>query len=235
MTGLTRRYLNEMREALEDATAAKQLAIEVGHHRSEMYSTNFTAEFLLDMGRTKEAIVASSRAMEITYLTGNERFRAYAMNQLARGLMANGDQDEAMKTLNNAIGISRKVGMTFVGPRLLGTLSICSKDNHIRRAALKEGNEILESGCHAHNQLWFLRDAIDSSLISDNRKSALKYSNWLESITEQEPLPWANYFIKRARAIVRYRQNPNEQTNTEELTRLTNLAKDVGFATHTMS
>ncbi len=235
MTGLTRRYLNEIREALEDATAAKQLAVEVGHHRSEMYSTNFTAEFLLDMGRTKEAIVASSRAIELTHLTGNERFRAYTMNQLARGLMVNGDKDEAMKTLNNAIGISRKVGMAFVGPRLLGTLSICSKDDQICKAALKEGSAILKSGCHAHNQLWFLRDAIDSSLISDDRKSALKYSNWLESITEQEPLPWANYFIERARAIVRHRQNPDEQTNTEELTRLTNLAKEVGFAAHTMS
>ena len=234
MTGLTRRYLNEMQEALDDTLAAKQLAIEVGHHRSEMYSTNFTAEFLLDMGQVDEALKASSRALELTFLTGNERFRAYVMNQQARGLMVSGDREEALNVLSEAIAISRKVGMFFVGPRLLGTLSICSKDEDARKVALKEGTKILESGCHAHNRLWFLRDAIESTLNSDERDLVLKYSDWLENITEQEPLPWSNYFIERGRAIVRYRSVPNDVANKNEIIRLKNLANDAGFSSHAM-
>lgn len=234
MTGLTRRYLNEMQEALDDTLAAKQLAIEVGHHRSEMYSTNFAAEFLLDMGQEEEALKESLRALELTYLTGNERFRAYVMNQQARGLMVSGNRAEALNVLSEAISISRKVGMSFVGPRLLGTISICSIDEDARKAALKEGGQILESGCHAHNRLWFLRDAIESSLISDNRELVLKYSDWLEKITEQEPLPWSNYFIERGRAIVRYRSVPNDETNKEKITQLKKMAKDVGFSSHAM-
>ena len=235
MTGLTRRYLNEMREGLNDIRDAKTLAVEVGHHRSEMYSTNFTAEFLLDMGHVDEALKASSRALELTFLTGNERFRAYVMNQQARGLMVSGNEEEALDVLNKAIVISRKVGMSFVGPRLLGTLSICSKDEDTRKAALQEGTQILKSGCHAHNRLWFLRDAIESTLNSDKRDLVLKYSNWLENITEQEPLPWANYFIERGRAIVRYRFVPDDTANKEEMTRLTNLADEVGFSSFPMS
>ena len=235
MTGLTRRYLNEMREALDDVLTAKQLAIEVGHRRSEMYSTNFAAEFLLDMGRVDEAIDASTRTVEVTHLTGNERFRAYAMNQLARGLMASGEHEKAIEILEEGIQISRQVGMSFVGPRLLGTLSICSKKREVQRSALEEGSKILRSGCHAHNQLWFLRDAIESALISDERELAVEYSDWLEKITEREPLPWSNYFIGRARAIVRHRQDPKDRAGITSLTQLTKLAKEVGFAEHSMS
>ncbi len=230
MTGLTRRYLNEMREGLDDIRDAKTLAVEVGHHRSEMYSTNFIAEFLLDMGQVDEALEASSRALELTFVTGNERFRAYVMNQQARGLMESGDEEEALNVLDKAIVISRKVGMSFVGPRLLGTLSICSKDEDIRKAALKEGGQILKSGCHAHNRLWFLRDAIESSLKSDERDLVMKYADWLKTITEPEPLPWADYFIGRAKAIVRHRSVPNDPLNREEIIRLEKLADDVGFS-----
>lgn len=235
MTGLTRRYLNEMQQALEDAIAAKQLAIEVGHHRSEMYSTNFIAEFLLDMGKVDEAIEASSRAVEITFLTGNERFRAYAMNQLARGYLMSGKPNRALEVLDEAINISRKVGMSFVGPRLLGTLSICPTDDEQRKAAVKEGVGILRSGCHAHNQLWFLRDAIESALISDERKSVIQYTDWLERITLREPLPWSNYFIERGRVLVRHRHNPKNSKYTKEIDRLTKMAEGVGFSSHSMS
>ena len=235
MTGLTRRYLNEMREALDDVLAAKQLAIEVGHRRSEMYSTNFTAEFLLDMGRVQEALEASSRALELTFLTDNERFRAYVMNQQARGLMVSGDEEKALDVLREALTISKTIGMSFVGPRLLGTLSLCAKDEETCEKALIEGSEILKTGCHAHNQLWFLRDAIESTLNSNNRDLVEKYSNWLEKITTKEPLPWAQYFIDRARAILCYRASPNDPANTKEITRLKNLGDSVGFSTASMS
>ena len=235
MTGLTRRYLNEIQEALDDTLAAKQLAIEVGHHRSEMYSTNFSAEFLLDMGQVDEALKESLRALELTHLTRNERFQAYVMNQQARGLMVSGNRVEALNVLSEAIAICRKVGMSFVGPRLLGTFSICSMDEDACKAALKEGDQILVSGCHAHNRLWFLRDAIEFSLITDNRELVLKYCDWLKKITEQEPLPWANYFLERGRAIVRYRSVPNDETNNNNIIQLKKLAKDVGFSSHTMA
>ena len=157
------------------------------------------------------------------------------MNQLARGLMASGDRQKAIEILEEGIQISRKVGMAFVGPRLLGTLSICSKNREVQRSALEEGSKILRSGCHAHNQLWFLRDAIESALMWDERELAVEYSDWLEKITGTEPLPWANYFIERARAIVHHRHDPMDQEHRSALTRLTNLAKNVGFATHSMS
>ncbi len=76
MTGLTRRYLNEMKSGLEDILTAQKLAKDVGHHRCEMYSTNFAAEFLLEMGELDEALNASNRAVELTFMTQNERFRA---------------------------------------------------------------------------------------------------------------------------------------------------------------
>ena len=187
------------------------------------------------MGRVDEAIDASTRTLEITHLTGNQRFRAYAMNQLARGLMASGDHEKAIEILEKGIQISRQVGMSFVGPRLLGTLSICSKKREVQRSALEEGSKILRSGCHAHNQLWFLRDAIESALISDERELAMEYSDWLEKITGKEPLPWSNYFIERARAIVGHRHDPADQAHRSALSRLTNLAEKVGFAEHSMS
>jgi len=149
--------------------------------------------------------------------------------------MVSGARKEALDILSEAISISRKVGMSFVGPRLLGTFSVCSIDEDARKAALKEGSQILKSGCHAHNRLWFLRDAIESSLISDNRELVLKYSDWLEKITEKEPLPWSKYFIERGRAIVRLRSAPDDGENKQKIIHLMKVAKNVGFSSHEMT
>ena len=234
MTGLTRRYLNEMKSGLEDILTAQKLAKDVGHHRCEMYSTNFAAEFLLEMGELDEALNASNRAVELTFMTQNERFRAYAMNQKARCLMELGNAKEALELLDEAIKISRKVGMPFVGPRLLGTLAVCTDDKFTRKDALTEGFDILRDGCHAHNQLWFLRDAIEASLHTNDSTAVLQYANHLELITTREPLAWATYFIERARAIIGSRTEPTNSDNIKELVRLENIAKKVGFANTTM-
>jgi hypothetical protein len=58
----------------------------------------------------------------------------------------------------------------------------------------------------------------------------MEYADWLKIITEPEPLPWADYFIGRAKAIVRHRSVPNDPLNKEEIIRLENLADDVGFS-----
>ena len=234
MTGLTRRYLNEMKSGLEDILTAQKLAKDVGHHRCEMYSTNFAAEFLLDMGEVDEALNASTRAVELTFMTQNERFRAYAMNQKARCLMELGKKQDGLELLDNAIRISRKVGMPFVGPRLLGTLAVSTDDRSVRRDALTEGFDILKNGCHAHNQLWFLRDAIEASLRSDDRDAALNFADYLALITIKEPLAWATYFIERAHAIINARTGSASPDNVNELIRLEQIAKNVGFANTTM-
>ena len=234
MTGLTRRYLNEMKAGLDDILSAQKLARDVGHHRCEMYSTNFVAEFLLDMGDVDAALSASNRALELTFMTQNERFRAYVMNQQARGLMELGNKAEALKVLEKAVQISRKVGMSFVGPRLLGTLALCTEEEKIHSAALKEGFNILNTGCHAHNQLWFLRDAIESCLRTNQTAKALKYADHMETITTGEPLAWAKYFIERARAIVHSKTNPKDPTNEKEFVRLEQIAKNAGFSQATV-
>jgi len=223
-----------MKAGLEDILSAQKLARDVGHHRCEMYSTNFVAEFLLDMGDVEAALTASNRALELTFMTQNERFRAYVMNQKARGLMELGNKTEALKVLEQAVQISRKVGMSFVGPRLLGTLALCTEEEKIHSAALQEGFGILNTGCHAHNQLWFLRDAIESCLRTNQTSEALKYADHMESITTGEPLAWANYFIERARAIVHSKTNPKDPTNEKEFARLEQIAKNAGFSQPTM-
>ena len=182
------------------------------------------------MGYVDEALKASNRALELTHMTQNERFRAYVMNQKARGIMVLGKKTQALALLDEAIKISRKVGMPFVGPRLLGTLSICTEDEEVRSNAIREGFSILKTGCHAHNQLWFLRDAIESSLQVNKDAEALNYARHLESITMVEPLAWAKYFIERARAIVNANTTPNSPDIKQEFLRLNKVADSAGFA-----
>ena len=145
-----------------------------------------------------------------------------------------GNQAKALQVLEEAIQMSREIGMPFVGPRLLGTLSLCSESLEVQTSALQEGFSILKSGCHAHNQLWFLRDAIENSLRTKRDSDALMYADYLEHITNREPLAWANYFIKRARLMVHSKLEPKDPTTEKEFVRLEQIAKHAGFSIPTI-
>src|SRR3546814_7615934 len=112
-------------------------------------------------------------------------------------LRAGGRRSEAVDLLWRACAISRKTGITFVGPWIRGHLAVTTGDPATRREALAEGEEILRKGSVGHSHLWFHRYAIEASLGAGEWDCVERHAEALESYTAPEPLPWAAFFIDR--------------------------------------
>jgi hypothetical protein len=87
---------------------------------------------------------------------------------------------------------------------VLGGLALATAGGDERRAALVEAEALLAAGSLGHNHLLFYRDAIDSALGAGEWSEAERYAAALEAYTQPEPLPWADFFSVRGRALAAF-------------------------------
>ena len=76
---------------------------------------------------------------------------------------AEGRPDEAIKTLESALEMSGEVGHGFAGPRIVGEMARNLVETEAKRAALAQGERMLEAGSVSHNHFFFYPDAIEVS------------------------------------------------------------------------
>ena len=98
-----------------------------------------------------------------------------------------------------AAGICRDTGMGFCGPGVLGVLALASESIEDRDKALAEGQAILDKGCLGHNFYWFHRDAMEAYLESRDWDGAERHAEALATFMAEDPLPYAVFYIERAR------------------------------------
>ncbi|MEX3819948.1 hypothetical protein AB3X93_16705, partial [Paraburkholderia sp. BR14262] len=79
------------------------------------------------------------------------------------------------------------------------------------------------------NHLWFYRDAIEAMLAARDPAGVLRYASALEDYTRHEPLPWAELFAARARALARVLQAPADDGARGELARVRTVLLQTGF------
>ena len=70
-----------------------------------------------------------------------------------------------------------------------------------RASALAEGDELLAAGCVSHSYFEFYGNAIEAGLQERDWEAVRRYAGRLEAYTSNEPLPWTNMVIKRARLL----------------------------------
>jgi hypothetical protein len=154
--------------------------------------------------------------------------RRYEMSLvLYRGeiLCGLGQREEARHHLQQALTMSRKIGMGFMGAAILGQLALASDDGEQRRHALQEGRALLDRGCVGHNYFWFYRDAIDTCLNHHEWDEADGYAAALECYMLPEPLPWAEFLVARGRALAAFGRGRRSSELRAELERLTEVAR----------
>ena len=226
MIGVTRRYLNEFREAIGDLRAAASTAAKVGNTRTEMVALTVLGEVLIDHGELESAYAALEKALAIADALGNPRFRIYGLYELGRAFWYDEERrGEAEPVLAEALALSRQTGMTFLGPRVLAAMAVVTDSGRERRAALDEGDAIVRAGCLAHVGLWFYRDAIEASLDAADWGGVERYADALEAFTRPEPLPWSDFFIARGRVLVAIGRGRRDENTRLELERLCGEAR----------
>ncbi|MEI5996571.1 AAA family ATPase [Paraburkholderia bengalensis] len=201
MQGFSRIYLNEAREARADAVAASREASLVGQPRAQMLCETLGAFACYEMGDAHATRVHLEQEMLLIRQLGARRFGAQNLEMQGRVLLVSGQHEEAARVLRESLALCREVGMQFSAPKALSALSRAVEDDAERVRMLDEGAELLRRGAVGHNHLWFYRDAIDAMLSARDPARARRYVEALEQYTRAEPLPWAQLFAARGRAL----------------------------------
>ncbi|MBR0827221.1 AAA family ATPase [Bradyrhizobium manausense] len=228
MAALTRQYANELPAAAEDALAAAEAAVRVGHQRAELLARNIAAFALYDMAELQRARDQLLEAGKLIERIGARRFVPENLTYLAKIMRAEGQRLEASHLLDEALAVSRETGLLFFGPRILAERALAAEDPAEQRKALREGESILGEGCVGHNHLWFYRDAIETALGGRDWSAVDRYAASLAAFTEPEPLPWSNFFIARGRALADIGRGRCGDSILAELRRLQSQAGQAG-------
>jgi len=118
--------------------------------------------------------------------------------------------------VQEALEVSVETGITFLGAWLNSTLAQTLDDEDAVRAALAEGERLLADGCVGHNYFDFYADAMQISLDHKAWDEVSRYAAQLRAYMSAEPLPWADYRIRRAEALARAGQagpdGPDDET-----------------------
>jgi class 3 adenylate cyclase/tetratricopeptide (TPR) repeat protein len=229
MQGFSRIYLNDAREAREDAVAAVRAAGLIGQPRAQLLGETLGVFACYELGDLPAARVHLEQEQRVIRQLGARRFEAQNVEMLGRVWFAEGNRRVALKTLHEALAISREVGTQFCGPKVLGALSCAVDGNDERARLLAEGENLLRLGAVGHNHLWFYRDAIEAMLSAHDPDGALRYVCALEDYTRREPLPWAELFAARGRALARILQAAADEAARCELGRVRTVLLQAGF------
>ena len=229
MVGFSRIYLNEARQAREDGLAAARAAGLVGQPRAEMLSETMGVFANFELGDAEATRVHLEREMRLIRQLGARRFEAQNLEMRARLLIDDGRRSEAAALLREALAICREVGTQFSAPKALGALSRAVEDDAERVRLLADGAGLLSRGAVGHNHLWFYRDAIEAMLSTGDAAGTLSYAAALDYYTRAEPLPWADLFAARGRALAAALQGRPDETLRLSLERVRDALADAGF------
>jgi tetratricopeptide (TPR) repeat protein len=193
-------FLVRVEEALVLSQQALELAIKVGHRRSQVIAHQGCAWALLEMADPVRARPYADAAVELARSIGAKRFVPEGMAFVATCLAQEGKTDEAVALLREAFALSREM-ITFFGPPILGSLAELTSDAEERQRCLDEAERILQLGCPAHNHIYFYRPAIELSLRLGDWNNAERYADLLQAKFTEEPVPVVTFTVERARAL----------------------------------
>ena len=229
MIGWSRIHLMEFAGALEDALDSARIATEVSHQRAELLGQMLAGCIYTELGDFEASIDHSQRSLELAKVIGANNFAAQAHRVLAQGHAALGRKGEARAHAGRAVEIVRKVGMTFIGPSVLAIYAAVTDNPEKARDALREAESILDSGCVAHNHMWFARTAIDHVLAIEAWDLADHFASRLEASTREQPLAWADFIIARGRALAAWGRGSRDSELAGRLQHLREVAAERGL------
>jgi DNA-binding SARP family transcriptional activator/tetratricopeptide (TPR) repeat protein len=201
MAAISRWYAGQTHAAALDALEAITLARRIGHHRAEMIGHHGAYETHHALADFDAARAHADQALALARRIDAPRFEAEGLAFQGELLRTIGRRADAVDKLQQALSIARATGIAFIGPLILGMLSLATDDEPQRAAALAEGEALLAGNGLAHNHLHFRRDAIDACAHAGDAAGVLHHAAALEAFTEAEPLPWSTFHVALARAL----------------------------------
>ena len=229
MVGFSRFFMNEPRQALDDALATIDGALRVGHQRAALLGRILAYWVFVQMLDAERGRQQLDEAQLLVNRLGARRFEAQNLTNLAKLLRLEGRRSEALQLCQQAQIISRETGVGFIGPQVWAE-TVCNMiDRGTRRQALQEGERILQAGAVSHNHFYFYAGAMEACLETEEWEEVERYAAALEEFTRSEPLPWCDFYIKRGRLLASHGRGNRDESTMSGLRQLCSEAERVGL------
>lgn len=200
MMAVTHMYCGDATASRESCREGLELARRVGDLRGELLVHLTLASSLLNQAQLDDSRRHGRQVLQLAKQLGARRFEAETLSILAATMIAE-DPSQALALSKEALVIGRETGMSYCGPTLLSMVARLTSSPTERAQALAEGDALLAAGCVSHSYFEFYSNAIEAGLQERDWKSVRRYADRLEAYTSDEPLPWTNILIKRARLL----------------------------------
>jgi class 3 adenylate cyclase/tetratricopeptide (TPR) repeat protein len=220
MLAITNMWWGESKDAVEIALDSIVASQRVGYSRAEMVAAD--AAFLAHMmrGELDLARPHAERSLALARRLGARRFEAEAMSFCAELDFLDGNQAKALNDAREAVKIVREVGLTYMGPTILGVLVLVTDDAKERRAASAEAEALLDAGSISHNHLFFRMFAIDAFLNAEEFDEVERHARKLAGFCPEEPSPHVMFYAHRGIALAREGRGERTAELVKEMSRV---------------
>jgi tetratricopeptide (TPR) repeat protein len=229
MRGATRFYTGSVQEAINDQLESAKLAAEYGNLRAEMIAYMGLGLIFFYTEDIIEAERAARRGLGLAQRLGATRFYGDNLAAIGEALVLQGKVETGIEHLERAYRSALDFVPTHIAPFILGVLARVTPDASRRQQAITEGQRLLDRGSLSHNYLHFYQNLIELCLNQNDPKGALHYAQALERYTQDEPLPWSDFYIARGRLLARIQQHGVENEHRQQAKQLLEAARTMGL------
>jgi hypothetical protein len=210
--GSTRIYLGDAAGAVRDAQASACIARKVGNRRAETFARMTAGWALVADGQLDAATEEVESGLELARSLGSSRFETFLAESQARiSWLRGGHALAERQILSAAQQMERLQLQNFIGPWVLGTLALFSRDAAVRKRALLQGAAHLTRDCLAHNGYRFHLSAAEVSLLGGDTVAAEFYADQLAAYAAQESCTWIEHHTELIRVYAQWLRAPGDE------------------------
>ena len=193
-------YLQRASEAVTTIETARSIALQAENPHTAMFATQSLGVVFVNSGQPDEALKYLPGALAQSRALGARRYESNVPSQLAECTLSQDRRGDALALAQDAVAISRELGMGFNGPYALAVLARATDDSSLRAAALAEGEAVLRTGSVGHNRIWYYRVAGDAHIESAEWLKADRCADAIHAASA-EPLPLVEFIAARLKAL----------------------------------
>ena len=224
MVGIILGFLNRYDDAEKILQEALELAQKVRNHSAEAMSLLVLAGVYYHKNELELGRLYATQCSQLTKQIGSKHIQCNSLLYL--GTI---DKNEAVLEQAYDIAISNPFGNNFIISWILAVQAWITQDSNKKTWYLLEGEKLLTKQALSHNHLMFYRYATETCLDTKDLDRAKHYIEGLNNYTAAEPLPWSEFIIQRAKALIRATQGESGVKLQQDLKELIAQADQAGF------
>jgi DNA-binding SARP family transcriptional activator/predicted ATPase len=224
MIGIILGFLNRYDDAEKILQEALELAKKVRSHLAEAMSLLKLADVCFHKNEQELGRLYATQCLKLAKKIGSKHKQCNSLLYLAMI-----DKNETVLEQAYDIASTNPFGKNFISSWILAVQAWITQDADKRAWALLEGEKLLSKQALSHNHLMFYRYAIESCLDTKDFDKAQYYMDALGRYTAAEPLPWSEFIIHRAKALIRAGRGEIGAELKHDLQELITQADQAGF------